>query len=211
MTVPSLRSNARQSWWDILAIGVAGFVLMLGLLLWLDNVHINTTNGMWKSIFVEEWKADFRSSRLDPSNYLYYPLVALFCRGLDLLGIHADQTWRQLGLISVGFAACALAIVYWLVRRYSTGGLGRIGRGRVPRLAVIDAMAVDGRRRLVLIRRDNVEHLILVGGPSDLVVEQSIQRPRQRPVARPQAAPQPAPAPAAETSTATGSQSEAKS
>jgi flagellar biogenesis protein FliO len=95
--------------------------------------------------------------------------------------------------ITIAVVLVLVALVYWLVRRYSTGGLGRIGRGRVPRLAVIDAMAVDGRRRLVLIRRDNVEHLILVGGPSDLVVEQSIQRPRQRPVARPQAAPQPAP------------------
>lgn len=77
-----------------------------------------------------------------------------------------------------------IVLVYWLVRRYATGGLGRIGRGRVPRLAVVDAMAVDGRRRLVLVRRDSVEHLILIGGPSDLVVEHSIQRAR-RPVARP--------------------------
>jgi hypothetical protein len=48
-------------------------------------------------------------------------------------------------------------------------------------------MAIDGRRRLVLVRRDNVEHLILLGGPSDVVVEQAIQRQRQRPAARPQA------------------------
>jgi flagellar biogenesis protein FliO len=72
-----------------------------------------------------------------------------------------------------------VAVVYWLVRRYAAVGLGRIGRGRVPRLAIIDAMSVDGRRRLVLVRRDNVEHLILIGGPSDVVVEQAIQRPRQ--------------------------------
>ena len=81
-----------------------------------------------------------------------------------------------------------IAAVYWLVRRYSSGGLGRIGRGRVPRLAVIDAMPVDGRRRLVLVRRDNVEHLILIGGPTDVVVEQAIMRPR-RPAARPASAP----------------------
>jgi len=72
-----------------------------------------------------------------------------------------------------------VALIYWLVRRYSAAGLGRIGRGRVPRLAIIDAMSVDGRRRLVLVRRDSIEHLILIGGPSDLVVEQAIQRPRQ--------------------------------
>lgn len=89
-----------------------------------------------------------------------------------------------------------VATVYWLGRRYSAGGLGRIGRGRVPRLAIIDALSVDGRRRLVLVRRDNVEHLILIGGPSDLVVEQAIQRPR-RPkaaMAEPDAVPPPPPA-----------------
>ena len=41
---------------------------------------------------------------------------------------------------------------------------------------MIDAAAVDGRRRLVLIRRDNVEHLLMIGGPSDVVVEQNIMR-----------------------------------
>src|SRR5450756_2169486 len=43
-------------------------------------------------------------------------------------------------------------------------------------LAVIDAATVDGRRRLVLIRRDNVEHLLMIGGPTDLVVEPNIVR-----------------------------------
>src|SRR5690606_20323006 len=59
------------------------------------------------------------------------------------------------------------------------GGLGRIGRGRVPRLALVDAMPVDGRRRLVLVRRDNVEHLLIIGGPADVVVEAGIQRQRR--------------------------------
>src|SRR5581483_1340423 len=35
---------------------------------------------------------------------------------------------------------------------------------------------VDGRRRLVLVRRDNVEHLLMIGGPADLVVEPNIVR-----------------------------------
>ncbi|MFX4827856.1 hypothetical protein ABTB65_19095, partial [Acinetobacter baumannii] len=46
----------------------------------------------------------------------------------------------------------------------------------MPRLAVIDAAAVDGRRRLVLVRRDNIEHLLMIGGPSDVVVETNIVR-----------------------------------
>ncbi|WP_375414410.1 flagellar biosynthetic protein FliO [uncultured Bradyrhizobium sp.] len=65
----------------------------------------------------------------------------------------------------------------WLVRRFAGNRLGaNTNRGRMPRLAVIDAAAVDGRRRLVLVRRDNVEHLLMIGGPSDIVVEQNIVR-----------------------------------
>ena len=65
----------------------------------------------------------------------------------------------------------------WLVRRFANNRLGaNTARGRMPRLAVIDAAAVDGRRRLVLVRRDNIEHLLMIGGPSDIVVETNIVR-----------------------------------
>ncbi len=42
------------------------------------------------------------------------------------------------------------------------------------RLAVVEHASVDGRRRLVLIRRDDVEHLIMTGGPVDVVIETGI-------------------------------------
>jgi flagellar protein FliO/FliZ len=64
----------------------------------------------------------------------------------------------------------------WAVRRFGTGRLGANTRGRQPRLAVIDYASVDGRRRLILVRRDNVEHLLMIGGPTDVVVEPNIVR-----------------------------------
>src|SRR3954447_20498830 len=65
----------------------------------------------------------------------------------------------------------------WLLRRFAGNRLStNTNRGRGPRLAVIDAAAVDGRRRLVLVRRDNVEHLLMIGGPTDIVVEPNIVR-----------------------------------
>ena len=73
-------------------------------------------------------------------------------------------------LVLIGAAA-------WFARRFANSRLGSsANRGRMPRLAVIDAAAVDGRRRLVLVRRDNVEHLLMIGGPSDIVVEPNIVR-----------------------------------
>ncbi|MDB5615825.1 flagellar biosynthetic protein FliO [Tardiphaga sp.] len=70
-----------------------------------------------------------------------------------------------------------IGLAAWLVRRFAGNRLGtNASRGRMPRLAVIDAAAVDGRRRLVLVRRDNVEHLLMIGGPTDIVVEPNIIR-----------------------------------
>jgi flagellar protein FliO/FliZ len=70
-----------------------------------------------------------------------------------------------------------IGVAAWLVRRFASNRLGaNTNRGRMPRLAVIDAAAVDGRRRLVLVRRDNTEHLLMIGGPTDIVVEANIVR-----------------------------------
>src|SRR3954447_7786834 len=76
-----------------------------------------------------------------------------------------------------------LAGCMWVMRRYGAGRVGSTAtRGRQPRLAVVDSAAVDARRRLVIVRRDNVEHLLMIGGPSDVLVEQNIVR--GMPVAR---------------------------
>ena len=100
-----------------------------------------------------------------------------------------------------------IGLAAWLVRRFASNRLGtNTNRGRMPRLAVIDAAAVDGRRRLVLVRRDNVEHLLMIGGPTDIVVESNIVRaahgreqlPPRATMAEPPAPPRIAPLPDAQ-------------
>eukprot|EP01037_Dinobryon_pediforme_P006981 gene6981-7049_t len=61
------------------------------------------------------------------------------------------------------------AIFYSRVRAASA-------RGRQPRLAVVDVFDLDRNRQLVLVRRDQVEHLVMIGGPNDVVVESGIIR-----------------------------------
>jgi hypothetical protein len=51
--------------------------------------------------------------------------------------------------------------------------------GRAGRLGVVETIAVDSRRRLLLVRRDGVEHLLLIGGAADLVVENGIVAGRE--------------------------------
>jgi len=70
-----------------------------------------------------------------------------------------------------------IGVTAWLVRRFGAERFGgSSARGRQPRLGVVDAAAVDARRKLVIIRRDNVEHLLMIGGPTDVVSEQNIVR-----------------------------------
>jgi flagellar protein FliO/FliZ len=118
-----------------------------------------------------------------------------------------ENLFGELPLVKflVAFAIVFILIVatFWLLRRFGGTRIGGASRGRQPRLAVIDAAAVDGRRRLVLIRRDNVEHLVMIGGPTDVVIEQNIVRavpvaPARDAAGRPPGAPEPraeAPAP----------------
>lgn len=73
-----------------------------------------------------------------------------------------------------------LALLGLFVRQIQGGRLrlrGQAGgRQRQPRLGVVDTYDLDRQRQLVLIRRDNIEHLVMIGGASDVVVETNILR-----------------------------------
>ncbi len=48
------------------------------------------------------------------------------------------------------------------------------------RLEVIETAMVDGRRRLVLVRRDDVEHLLILGQNSETLIETGITPPSDK-------------------------------
>lgn len=81
----------------------------------------------------------------------------------------------QLVLITL-FLVISLILIVWVVRRVAGSPSRRAGRGRIPRLSITDSAAVDDKRYIVMVRRDNVEHLLLIGGPTDVVVETGIVR-----------------------------------
>jgi hypothetical protein len=69
-----------------------------------------------------------------------------------------------------------IGVIAWVIRRIARERRGSAARTRQPRLAVLDTVMVDARRQLVIIRRDNIEHLLMIGGGSDLVIETNIVR-----------------------------------
>ncbi|MDO6963815.1 flagellar biosynthetic protein FliO [Rhizobium alvei] len=79
-----------------------------------------------------------------------------------------------MAVVIVAIALVALIVGLAILKRRNAHLFVKGGRSREHRLLVLDAAAVDSRRRLVLIQRDNVEHLIMIGGPTDIVIESGI-------------------------------------
>jgi flagellar protein FliO/FliZ len=78
-------------------------------------------------------------------------------------------------VVALVFVLALIGVVAWVGRRM--GFLGRVtmGRGNGGRIGVVEAVAIDAKRRLVLVRRDRVEHLVLVGPTTELLVETGIK------------------------------------
>lgn len=85
---------------------------------------------------------------------------------------------------ALGIVLVLIVIGLWLLKLFTKAG-ERLGRGSDKRLQVIDSANVDGKRKVMIIRRDNVEHVIMTGGPQDLVIESGIAVPEPQPMRRP--------------------------
>ncbi len=87
------------------------------------------------------------------------------------MDLELDQYWTYgLALLIV---LILIFILFWIIQRIGVGG----GKGRRgSRLGIVEAAVVDRSRRLVLIRRDAIEHLVMIGGPQDVVVETNITK-----------------------------------
>jgi len=103
-------------------------------------------------------------------------------------------------LFALGAVIVLIILAVWLMKVvFKVSGNGVRGRNR--RLAVVDTLVLDQKRQLMIIRRDNVEHVILTGGAQDLVIETGIavaETPVTTPARRPASpiAPVQRPAPA---------------
>ena len=77
-------------------------------------------------------------------------------------------------IVTVTLLIGLAGLAFWIARQSLGLGSMALFQGKPKRVGVVESASLDGRRRLVLVRRDNVEHLIMTGGPVDVVIETGI-------------------------------------
>lgn len=75
------------------------------------------------------------------------------------------------------FVLGLIALATWLARRFGMGGQAASVRRADRRLKVVEAITIDSKHRAVLLRRDDTEHLVMLGANGDVLVESGIEPP----------------------------------
>ncbi len=81
-----------------------------------------------------------------------------------------------------------IALFAWAARRFRLGGFSGAAM-KSGRLQIVETLPIDGRQRLVLIRRDGWEHLLLIGQDRSILIEDGIERPKEPAVGTKEARP----------------------
>ena len=92
-----------------------------------------------------------------------------------------DLTIRA--LLSLVLVLGLIAGTGLLARRFGVGGGFALRKSSRRRLGLVEQISVDNRRRLVLVRKDDTEFLLLVGGGTDLHLD---SRPAPEPFTLPE-------------------------
>ncbi len=88
---------------------------------------------------------------MDAQNYIKFAAAFAFVMGLMFLLAHVARHFH-------------------LAERFAK-------RGNAPRrLKTVEFLSIDARRKLVIVKRDNVEHLLLLGVDGETVVETNISQ-----------------------------------
>ena len=74
--------------------------------------------------------------------------------------------------LALGVVIVLIVLGLWVLKFFMKSGVAMRPQGR--RVQVVEQVQLDAKRQLLVIRRDNVEHLIMTGGPQDLVIETGI-------------------------------------
>ncbi|MCE3232142.1 MAG: flagellar assembly protein FliO [Rickettsiaceae bacterium] len=76
-------------------------------------------------------------------------------------------------ILALAFVLGLVGLASFLAKKFLLERQLNIGN-KVKRLSVEEVRPIDTKRRLVLIKRDDVEHLVLIGQNSELLIEANI-------------------------------------
>lgn len=79
-------------------------------------------------------------------------------------------------ILALVFVLALIGVLAAVARRMGLG-YGPAAKGGRRRLAVSEVVALDGKRKLVLVRRDSTEHLVILGPNSETLIESAIAEP----------------------------------
>ena len=94
------------------------------------------------------------------------------------------MTYVQFVLVLIIVIGMILGMAF-VVKRFGLQNALQGQMGRKRRLSTVESANLDGRHRLILLRRDDVEHLVLVGPNTSQIIETGIPAPPIEPSAEP--------------------------
>jgi hypothetical protein len=109
------RTLTRADWGAALLVWLVASVLLLAFETYLQNAHIETTNGLWDSIELRQWLDHPSWAGIDFGNAIYLPVYGGLCEALTWIGVFPDMLWRQMTVLDAVLAAFGLAGVYLFV------------------------------------------------------------------------------------------------
>lgn len=78
-------------------------------------------------------------------------------------------------VFAFGFVIGLLYLMAYIARYFGMGNLPTRKLGDKKRLAISEIMTVDAKRRLLIIRADEKEYLLLTGGTNDLIIDDKLK------------------------------------
>ncbi|PCI45776.1 MAG: hypothetical protein COB49_09640 [Alphaproteobacteria bacterium] len=89
---------------------------------------------------------------MEVSSYFQFIMALLFVLALILLFAYGAKKFGLMARVTINSA-----------------------KTRDKRLDIVEILPIDARRKLMLIRRDDVEHLVILGTDRDIVIERNIR------------------------------------
>jgi len=83
-------------------------------------------------------------------------------------------------LLALVFVLGLIVILSFILKKYGGEKIFSRVKDKGGRLSVSDMLVIDGRRKLILVKRDDTEHLLLIGPEKEVIIESGIKQEQDK-------------------------------